>query len=117
MLGGGHDQSALVTMSVHDDGQRLVVALTGEIDLSNAEQVLRDLDQAFTGRSETGVDLSGLAFLDSAGIAALGRLDRDARLRGVSMAVIAAPGSVAARTLHLSGMDRVFTMSAAPESA
>jgi anti-sigma B factor antagonist len=61
------------------------VVLSGELDMATAPELLRELatldSAAFT------IDLSGLTFIDSSGIAALVRLRRDhrtVRIDGVS---------------------------------
>lgn len=86
--------------------------LIGEVDISNADDVLRELlSAADQGVGDLLVDLSGLRFIDSAGIAVMDRLTRALASGGTRLRIHAAEGSVAARTLALAGMDRVLPMS------
>jgi anti-anti-sigma factor len=47
-----------------------IVAVTGEIDVTNATNFITSVDN-LTGRRPLIVDLSGLRYLDSAGLAAI----------------------------------------------
>ena len=84
-----------------------LVALDGELDLANVEALKVELDQAFEGGGEHAVviDMAGLTFIDSTGIAlliaALGRAEDSGRLRFVPSQ---APAVV--RVLQVTGVDR-----------
>lgn len=53
-----------------DDGDR-VLAVTGEIDMSNAAEFGAALDRELAPGSAVTVDLTGVSYLDSAGVAVL----------------------------------------------
>lgn len=53
-----------------DDGGRLL-SVTGEIDMSNAGEFAAALDRELAGRGAVVVDLTGVTYLDSAGLAVL----------------------------------------------
>jgi anti-sigma B factor antagonist len=53
------------------DGAPLVLAATGEIDMSNAAAFAAALDEARRGADAFILDLTGVEYLDSAGLAAL----------------------------------------------
>lgn len=58
--------------TVAGDAGRAVVAVTGEVDASNAEDLcLAILDAASKHRSPIEVDLAGVTFMDSTGIRAI----------------------------------------------
>jgi anti-anti-sigma factor len=83
----------LQVVPVHWNGQGRV-ALIGEIDLGNvhdAEAALTDM--ASSGRPLT-LDVVGLSYLDSQGVAMLFRLARRSRLNGGSLAVVNPRGLV-----------------------
>lgn len=106
-----NDQTGLVTVQVDRLPDRTVATLVGELDMSNAQDVLRRLSEVATGAERLEVDLSRLQFIDSAGIAALDRLHR-ALAEGPAdrLTVTAGPTTVAGRTLRLAGMDQVLPM-------
>lgn len=76
---------------VDDEGVH-VVTLFGQLDLSNAPRV-RELLHGMDGRG-TIVDLSGLTFCDSSGVAALLGARSDAESGGRSLALRGATGIV-----------------------
>ncbi|WP_206794459.1 STAS domain-containing protein [Amycolatopsis sp. MtRt-6] len=53
-----------------DDGDR-VLTVTGEIDMSNAADFGAALDRELAAGTAVTVDLTGVAYLDSAGVAVL----------------------------------------------
>jgi anti-sigma B factor antagonist len=106
----GDEHAALAEVNVAHSDDLIRADVVGEVDMSNAEEVFRQVRAAAEGRSSVAVDLSQLGFIDSAGIAALARLHRDLTERGARLRVVAAESSVAARTLQLAGMDQVLPM-------
>jgi anti-anti-sigma factor len=84
-------------------GTVLVVAITGELDISNA----RELEAAIVaelGDAGLVVDLGGLTFLDAAGVHLLQRL----RDRGRPLAIVASEDSPPRRVLELTGESWLF---------
>ncbi|WP_410676756.1 STAS domain-containing protein [Amycolatopsis sp. cmx-4-68] len=53
-----------------DDGER-ILTVTGEIDMSNAAEFGAALDRELAAGTAVTVDLTGVAYLDSAGVAVL----------------------------------------------
>ncbi len=53
-----------------DDGDR-VLTVTGEIDMSNAAEFRAALDRELARETAVTVDLTGVTYLDSAGVAVL----------------------------------------------
>lgn len=63
---------APVQLRAHQEGGAHVVSISGEIDLSNADRVRREIvDGVPPGTTAVVVDLSGTTYLDSSGIRAL----------------------------------------------
>lgn len=91
-------------MSLHP--YAAVVALTGELDADTASHS-RSLvgEHLLAGPGNLVLDLSGLTFIDSAGLAAIVATDEGVRRAGTRL-VLAAPGR---NVLHLTGLDAVLT--------
>jgi anti-sigma B factor antagonist len=64
----GFDPDQIFTMSERHEGETVVVALEGELDLGSVGQVQHRLDALRAERRPTLLDLDGLSFLDSTGI-------------------------------------------------
>ena len=85
------------TLSVarSSDGEVEVVAVTGEIDISSAPRLIGGLNEA-VGNCERPVvvDLSGVDFMDSTGLALLLNAHRRLSRRGKGFAVVCEDGPV-----------------------
>ena len=105
------DPTELISVQVDQFADRTLAFLVGELDMSNAAEVLRRLTEVAAGCHRLEVDLSRLGFIDSAGITSLYRLHRSLKQeQGDRLRILAASDSVAGRTLRLAGMDRVLPM-------
>ena len=96
------------TLSVETrwDGNEAVVALTGELDLSTAPQVERELEAAEQQQPERLViDLRGVSFLDSTGLRVVLSADGRARKDGRRLEVIPGPPPVH-RVFRIALLDR-----------
>jgi anti-sigma B factor antagonist len=77
------------------DAEGLVVALAGELDLASVpelDQCLQELTGTDPGRLL--IDLSGLDFMDSTGLALMVRAHRSAETNGHSLALRRGPAQV-----------------------
>jgi anti-sigma B factor antagonist len=96
-----------VEVSVSSQGRDgvLTVAVSGEIDLATGPDVERAIAVAIgsDGVSEVRVDLSGVEFLDSSGVALLLKGRRAADERGVGFRVSGAHG-ITLQVLELTGV-------------
>lgn len=94
-----------VLRSEYEDG-RLVIMLSGEIDLSNAETLETSIGQAIqvANVQEVVIDLTAIDFIDSRGLRLLARISTAVAGRGATLAVIAPPDSVARSVLDLTRM-------------
>jgi anti-sigma B factor antagonist len=96
--------SELVSLSVSDDGLEVVVAAVGEIDSTSAPVLRRQLDALLDdGAEQLTVDLSGVSFLDSAGLCVLAATHRRALRDDVRMRVLASSRAVI-RPLQITGL-------------
>jgi anti-sigma B factor antagonist len=64
-------RDGLLTVDQRDEGERLRLCLSGELDLSNACTAELTLEEALESKRPLLIDLSKLEFLDSTGIALL----------------------------------------------
>jgi anti-sigma B factor antagonist len=102
--------------SVREEGGALIAAFSGEVDLEHsptARQVL--LDCVGQGKKVL-VDLSGVEYIDSSGIASLVEAFQEARKRGSHFSLVAV-SPAALRVFELARLDQVFTIHATVEEA
>ncbi len=92
-----------ITLSRHT----LIARLSGEIDMSNAEEMGATVIGA-TPNESTGVvlDLSAVEYLDSAGIYVIFGMRASLQARGQSLILVIPPESPVHDALRLSGVDR-----------
>jgi anti-anti-sigma factor len=83
-----------------------VVAVAGEVDVSNVGVVERAVGELSNGALGVVVDLSEATYVDSAIVGLLFRLRGRLSRRGQALRVICSPGSSAWRVLQLTGFDR-----------
>jgi anti-sigma B factor antagonist len=97
-----------LTVRSHREGRVHTIALTGEMDLSNAGEVERELLRAEdTDAATILVDLSGLQFMDSTGIRLL--ISADARSRADSDRLrLTRPPAQVFRVLCIAGIDELL---------
>ncbi len=88
------------------DGVR-IVELAGEVDLESSPAARRVLLDAVAAGGPVLVDLSGVDYVDSSGIASLVEAFQAARSRGSRFALVAV-SPAAMRVLRLARLDRVF---------
>ena len=82
----------------------LVAGVTGELDVSNVDEIERGVTEEL--RHDTAglvMDLGGLEFMDSSGVHMLFALARRLERRGLRFAVVLPPESIPRRVLELSG--------------
>ena len=95
--------------SVREEGGALVACFSGEVDLEHsptARQVLLDCGDR---SSKVLVDLSGVEYIDSSGVASLVEAFQKAKKNGVEFALVSVNDS-ARRVLELARLDKVFTI-------
>jgi anti-sigma B factor antagonist len=101
--------SAPLAISENNEGHECRLVLSGELDLSNAEE-LRDRIQAVQtgGASRVVVDLSGLGFIDSTGLRILLRAEQESREDSGFLSFVPPQGQVE-RVMKLAGIDAELT--------
>jgi anti-sigma B factor antagonist len=93
-------------------GDTAVVHAVGEVDLSNAPQLLTELLNACGEVRESGVlavDLTGVGFFGSSGVNALLRANQRCQDDGIPLRVVTTKGAVL-RTLQICGVDSILDL-------
>ncbi len=107
----------LATLAVERLGASAVARLTGEIDLSNAEELERSILAETRGSPTVVLDLSQVDYIDSAGVVLLHRVARTLLAEARSLR-LAAPGETpAARIVSLSALDAAIPVHPSWEEA
>ena len=85
------------------------LAVVGELDLASVPQFRETVGELMgTGRRDVRLDLAGAEFLDSSGIGALLWAHHRLEAAGGHLTLVNVHGTVA-RTLHMTGADRVLS--------
>lgn len=99
--GLSHD---LATVDIREHDGLTVVSLSGEIDLSNAHGIARNLFELPNRAPGMVVDMSEVSYMDSTGISLLYDLSLRLRQRSQLLVVVCPPVSVPRRALELTGL-------------
>ena len=102
--------------SVTDHDNAIVVAFTGDVDLETSPSAREVLLGLVGGGRAILIDLSGVDYIDSSGVASLVESLQGARKAGCEFA-LAAISEPALRVLHLARLDTVFTIHESREAA
>lgn len=94
-------------INITAENRQLSVALTGELDHHAARELMDRLDQIIEQHlpSKTILDMAGISFMDSSGIAVVLRAKRRMEALQGSLLVVNIPRQ-AARVLETAGMSR-----------
>jgi anti-anti-sigma factor len=95
-----HDGLLLVQQTV--DGERLRIALNGEMDLANTETAASIVREALSSGRSVIIDLAKLEFLDSTGIAMLVTATQEG---GEQLSFLPSDHNAVRRLLSLTGLD------------
>jgi anti-sigma B factor antagonist len=105
-----------VDLSTSECGGHVVVTLRGELDIAHAASVAAALAAVAARQPEIVVDLAGLEFIDSSGVAALARGRKHARQAGGDLR-LAAPRQQVLRVLTLTRLIDTFPVHASVDEA
>lgn len=111
-----HDQPrrprlADLEISVRDEYDSAVVQVEGIVDLESSSALRDLLLQCVAERRNVVVDLDGVSFLGSSGVASLIETRAAAGRCGQRLALVAA-GGAAHRALRVADLDRIFSVHA-----
>src|SRR4051794_17148554 len=101
----------LAQVRVEHDREVVIATISGEVDISNAEEVRRELVSAVPN-SAVGlvVDVSSVGHLDSSGVAILFDMARALDRRLQKACVVAPSTALSSRALRITRLDRVVPM-------
>jgi anti-sigma B factor antagonist len=103
--------SDLATVRAGHEGTRVVVGVAGEIDISNAQDIERQIERAVPNETMVVMlDLSGTRYLDSSGVALLLRLSDRLRSRRIALRVVVPPDNPIRSVLELTGLGRLLAL-------
>ena len=89
------ERAARLEVSVEGSDDRVRVVLAGELDLASVDAFTGKLAQAEAGKPEVvEIDLRGLTFMDSTGLAQLFAANRRARAAGRRIVILKGPGPI-----------------------
>jgi len=108
----------LADLRVRTEGETVIADVRGEIDMSNAGEILAALADG-TPNHAAGliVDLSGLDYLDSAGIQLLLRLQSALRSRSQALVLLVPVDSPIRQTFRLAGIGERIRLAGDLEAA
>jgi len=98
-----------MNLNIHDVGDFAVVALHGDVDLQNSPRVRKGLLQCLSQGRNVLVDMGGVTYIDSSGVASLVEAFQTARKAGIRFALVGV-SAAAMRVLQLTRLDRVFAI-------
>ena len=100
-------QDGTLTLRASENGSACVLALAGELDLSNAPSFSSELERLEAAGTPVRIDLGELEFMDSTGIAIL--VGAHQRL-GDRLTVAASKSEAVKRVLTLTGLDEQLSI-------
>jgi anti-sigma B factor antagonist len=100
--------------SISDVDGALVIAFTGDIDLQTSPDARKALLTMVGKGKPILVNLAGVGYIDSSGVASLVECLQSAKKSGQKMALVSVSDG-ALRVLQLARLDRVFVISATIE--
>ena len=94
----------------------VVIVLRGDLDLATSRDVRQVLLNAVAQKKAVVVDLAGVAYMDSSGVASLVEALQAAKTSDRPL-ILAAVTPAVLRVLQLARLDRVFTIEASVDAA
>jgi anti-sigma B factor antagonist len=92
---------------IREEGGAVIASFVGDVDLEHSPKAREVLLQCVERGSNVLVDLSGVSYIDSSGVASLVEAFQVAKKKGTGFALVAVNAS-ALRVLHLARLDKVF---------
>ncbi len=94
---------------IREEGGAVIVALEGDVDLQSSPDARKVLLECVSKKKPVLVDLSGVGYIDSSGVASLVESLQTARKSGSNL-ILVAVSEGALRVLRLARLDKVFTI-------
>lgn len=98
-------------ITIHDQQGAVTITLSGEIDHHGAREMTRELEEAVSSLlpKKLTLDLSGVTFMDSSGIAVLLRVHRHVTQYGGALRVVSIP-TQPRKVLDAAGVGRLISL-------
>jgi len=100
--------------SVRQEGDAVIASFRGDVDLEHSPKAREVLLDCVGRARKVLVDLSGVSYIDSSGVASLVEAFQRARKSGVEFALVSV-NAPALRVLELARLDKVFPIHASLE--
>lgn len=94
---------------IREESGAVIVALEGDVDLQSSPDARKVLLECVSRKKPVLVDLSGVGYIDSSGVASLVESLQTARKVGSNL-ILVAVSEGALRVLQLARLDKVFTI-------
>jgi stage II sporulation protein AA (anti-sigma F factor antagonist) len=108
--------SDLARLDVEHRTDTSLIRIHGEIDLSNAAAVSRQIEDALSdGGSRVTIDLTGARYVDSAGLRVLFRLAQRLSARRRELSLVVPADSPVRATLEITGLADLVPIHEAPD--
>ncbi len=95
--------------SIREEGGALIVSFEGDVDLEQSPKAREVLLECVKRGNKILVDLSGVSYIDSSGVASLVEAFQVAKKQGKGFALVSV-NAAALRVLQLARLDKVFTI-------
>jgi anti-sigma B factor antagonist len=95
--------------SQREEGDALVIALEGDVDLEHSPTAREVLLGGVAKGKSVFVDMSGVTYIDSSGVASLVEAFQQAKQKNAGFALVSV-NPAAMRVLELARLDKVFTI-------
>lgn len=95
--------------SIREEGGALIVSFEGDVDLEQSPKAREVLLECVERGNKILVDLSGVSYIDSSGVASLVEAFQVAKKQGKGFALVSV-NAAALRVLQLARLDKVFTI-------
>ena len=93
-------------MQTEGENGRIVVRLSGEIDLSNVDGLEAQIESAIADAGDVVIDLTAIDFIDSRGLRLLKRVSTAVADRDGTLLIVAPASSIARSVLDMTGMSQ-----------
>lgn len=105
-----------MTDAFREQDDRLIIALDGDVDLNRAPEIRKMLLDCVGRGHDVLVDLSGVTYIDSSGIASLVEALQEAGKKGTGLGLVAVSDD-ARKVFELARLDKVFAIHADLDTA
>ncbi len=100
----------LARIQAQKTGDVMTIVVTGEVDMSNADSIKDDIEDAMDGAASVDIDLSAVEFIDSQGIRILHQLAVAMKDSDTTLRLIAPSDSIARQVLDMTSTQDVVAV-------